>query len=63
MVPSMEIRWQIRPLCVPLGRSGLGVWGLSEDMDKIGDIWWLDVKGSPAFDSPPRLAPWTEIQQ
>lgn len=27
--------------------------GLSEDMDKIGDIWWLDVKGSPAFDSAP----------
>ncbi|KAH6711810.1 hypothetical protein DL95DRAFT_468728 [Leptodontidium sp. 2 PMI_412] len=27
--------------------------GLSEDMDKIGDIWWLDLKGSPAFDSPP----------
>lgn len=26
--------------------------GLSEDMDKIGDIWWLDLKGSPAFDSP-----------
>lgn len=22
-------------------------------MDKIGDIWWLDLKGSPAFDSPP----------
>lgn len=27
--------------------------GLSEDMDKIGDIWWLDLKGSPAFESPP----------
>lgn len=27
--------------------------GLSEDMDKIGDIWWLDFKGSPAFDSAP----------
>ncbi|TAQ86382.1 hypothetical protein B7494_g5302 [Chlorociboria aeruginascens] len=27
--------------------------GLSEDMDKIGDILWLDLKGSPAFDSPP----------
>ncbi|KAL3425110.1 kelch domain-containing protein [Phlyctema vagabunda] len=27
--------------------------GLSEDMDKIGDIWWLDVKGSPAFESNP----------
>lgn len=29
--------------------------GLSEDMDKIGDIWWLDLKGSPAFESPPHL--------
>jgi hypothetical protein len=29
--------------------------GLSEDMDKIGDIWWLDLKGSPAFDSPPQF--------
>ncbi|RDW87788.1 hypothetical protein BP5796_03482 [Coleophoma crateriformis] len=27
--------------------------GLSEDMDKIGDVWWLDVKGSPAFESTP----------
>ncbi|KAI9648778.1 hypothetical protein NHQ30_003418 [Ciborinia camelliae] len=27
--------------------------GLSEDMDKIGDIWWLDFKGSPAFESAP----------
>lgn len=27
--------------------------GLSEDMDKIGDIWWLDLKGSPAFDTLP----------
>ncbi|XMA18243.1 hypothetical protein WAI453_011034 [Rhynchosporium graminicola] len=27
--------------------------GLSEDMDKIADISWLDLKGSPAFDSPP----------
>lgn len=27
--------------------------GLSEDMDKSGDVWWLDLKGSPAFDSPP----------
>ena len=30
--------------------------GLSEEMDKIGDIWWLDLKGSPAFDSPPPFA-------
>ncbi|KAI0126439.1 kelch domain-containing protein [Xylariales sp. AK1849] len=29
--------------------------GLSEDMDKIGDLWWLDLKGSPAFDSPPQF--------
>ncbi|TGO33438.1 hypothetical protein BHYA_0246g00060 [Botrytis hyacinthi] len=27
--------------------------GLSEDMDKIGDVWWLDFKGSPAFESAP----------
>ncbi len=27
--------------------------GLSEDMDKCSDLWWLDLKGSPAFDSPP----------
>ncbi|KAI1852086.1 hypothetical protein JX265_005924 [Neoarthrinium moseri] len=29
--------------------------GLSEDMDKIGDLWWLDLKGSPAFDSSPQF--------
>ncbi|KAF3013470.1 hypothetical protein E8E14_001688 [Neopestalotiopsis sp. 37M] len=29
--------------------------GLSEDMDKIGDLWWLDLKGSPAFDTPPQV--------
>lgn len=29
--------------------------GLSEDMDKVSDIWWLDLKGSPAFDSPPHI--------
>ncbi|KAI0996466.1 hypothetical protein K3495_g11715 [Podosphaera aphanis] len=29
--------------------------GMGEDMDKIGDIWWLDLKGSPAFESPPNL--------
>ena len=27
--------------------------GLSEDMDKISDLWWLDLKGTPEFD--PRL--------
>ncbi|EMR65438.1 putative kelch repeat protein [Eutypa lata UCREL1] len=30
--------------------------GLSEDMDKIGDLWWLDLKGSPAFECPPQIA-------
>ncbi|TWU75281.1 hypothetical protein ED733_006240 [Metarhizium rileyi] len=25
--------------------------GLSEDMDKISDLWWLDLKGCPEFDS------------
>lgn len=29
--------------------------GLSEDMDKVSDLWWLDLKGSPAFDSPPLI--------
>ncbi|KAH8813334.1 hypothetical protein F5884DRAFT_820924 [Xylogone sp. PMI_703] len=29
--------------------------GLSEDMDKTGDIWWLDLKGSPAFEVKPRF--------
>jgi len=29
--------------------------GLSENMDKVSDIWWLDLKGSPAFDSPPQF--------
>lgn len=29
--------------------------GLSEDMDKIGDLWWLDLKGSPEFDSRPHF--------
>lgn len=27
--------------------------GLNEDAEKVGDIYWLDLKGSPAFDSPP----------
>jgi hypothetical protein len=27
--------------------------GLSEEMDKSGQLWWLDLKGSPAFESPP----------
>ncbi|KAH6656943.1 kelch repeat protein [Truncatella angustata] len=29
--------------------------GLSEDMDKIGDLWWLDLKGSPVFETPPPI--------
>ncbi|KJZ71476.1 hypothetical protein HIM_09115 [Hirsutella minnesotensis 3608] len=29
--------------------------GLSEDMDKISDLWWLDWKGSPEFDSRPNF--------
>ncbi|KAI0158213.1 kelch domain-containing protein [Xylariaceae sp. FL1272] len=29
--------------------------GLSEDMDKVSELWWLDLKGSPAFDSPPSV--------
>ncbi|CAM1504345.1 Fc.00g019360.m01.CDS01 [Cosmosporella sp. VM-42] len=29
--------------------------GLSEDMDKISDLWWLDLKGSPEFDSRPHI--------
>ncbi|CAK7565073.1 MAG: hypothetical protein SEPTF4163_002981 [Sporothrix epigloea] len=29
--------------------------GLSEDMDKVSDLWWLDLKGTPAFQSPPMI--------
>ncbi|KAL2139324.1 hypothetical protein VTI28DRAFT_5338 [Corynascus sepedonium] len=29
--------------------------GLSEDMDKVSDLWWLDLKGNPAFESPPHI--------
>ncbi|CRK48518.1 hypothetical protein BN1723_008058 [Verticillium longisporum] len=29
--------------------------GMGEDMDKTGDLWWLDLKGSPAFDSAPNV--------
>jgi len=29
--------------------------GLSEDMDKVNDLWWLDLKGSPAFESAPQV--------
>jgi hypothetical protein len=29
--------------------------GLNEDLDKSSDIWWLDLKGNPAFDSAPHI--------
>ncbi|KAI1435543.1 kelch domain-containing protein [Xylaria sp. CBS 124048] len=29
--------------------------GLSEDMDKVSELWWLDLKGNPAFDSPSHI--------
>lgn len=29
--------------------------GLSEDMDKVSDMWWLDLKGIPEFDSRPQI--------
>lgn len=29
--------------------------GLNEDLDKSSDIWWLDLKGNPAFDSAPHV--------
>lgn len=29
--------------------------GLSKDMDKISDLWYLDFKGSPEFDSRPQI--------
>ncbi|KAI1811756.1 kelch domain-containing protein [Poronia punctata] len=29
--------------------------GLSEDMDKSGELWWLDLKGSPAFETLPHI--------
>lgn len=29
--------------------------GLSEDMDKVSDMWWLDLKGAPEFDSRPQI--------
>ncbi|KAI1323214.1 kelch domain-containing protein [Xylariaceae sp. FL0255] len=29
--------------------------GLSEEMDKVSELWWLDLKGSPAFESPPHV--------
>lgn len=29
--------------------------GLSEDMDKVSDLWWLDLKGNPEFDMRPAV--------
>ncbi|KAI1821289.1 kelch domain-containing protein [Xylaria intraflava] len=29
--------------------------GLSEDMDKVSELWWLDLKGNPAFESPSHM--------
>lgn len=29
--------------------------GMSDDVEKLGDLWWLDLKGSPAFESPPQI--------
>ncbi|KAI2638484.1 kelch domain-containing protein [Xylaria nigripes] len=29
--------------------------GLSEDMDKVSELWWLDLKGNPAFDPPSHI--------
>ena len=29
--------------------------GMSDDVEKLSDIWWLDLKGSPAFESPPQI--------
>lgn len=29
--------------------------GMGEEMEKIGDLWWLDLKGSPAFESTPQV--------
>lgn len=26
--------------------------GLGEDMERMSEIWWLDLRGSPAFDTP-----------
>lgn len=31
-------------------------------MDKIGDLWWLDLKGSPAFESPPQIGSFSNRQ-
>lgn len=32
--------------------------GLSEDAEKVGDVYWLDLKGTPAFDTPPVYDSW-----
>ncbi|KAI9839400.1 MAG: hypothetical protein M1837_002087 [Sclerophora amabilis] len=31
--------------------------GLGEDMERGGEMWWLDVKGNPAFETPTPLGP------
>lgn len=31
--------------------------GLGQDMDRGGEIWWLDLKSNPAFDAPPAIGP------
>ncbi|KAI6354888.1 hypothetical protein MCOR25_008425 [Pyricularia grisea] len=29
--------------------------GLSEEMNRTSELWWLDLKGSPAFETPPQV--------
>ncbi|KAL8409088.1 hypothetical protein RB594_007508 [Gaeumannomyces avenae] len=29
--------------------------GLSEEMNRVSDLWWLDLKGNPAFETPPQV--------
>lgn len=39
---------------------GERVWvfgGLSQEMDKVGELCWLDLKGNPAFESSPHMGP------
>lgn len=36
---------------------------MTEDAEKVGDIYWLDLKGTPAFDSPGPYNKWTRNQQ
>lgn len=37
--------------------------GMTEDAEKVGDIYWLDLKGTPAFDSPVPYNKWNRNQQ